>query len=160
MKAADNPAAYALMAARDYGISTIMFRNSLAKRFKITLTESICLTMLGVRGSASPGELARFAGLTTGATTTLLDRLEKRGFIRRLPNPEDRRGIIIVPDGAWNARAGALVAGISEANAKLAASCTPEDLELVGNFLRKLAENTTREAERIDAGSGAGGDSD
>jgi DNA-binding MarR family transcriptional regulator len=46
-------------------------------------------------GRSSPGELAADLDLSSGAMTTRLDRLEEAGLIRRLPDPDDRRGIVI-----------------------------------------------------------------
>src|SRR5215468_5508644 len=43
----------------------------------------------------SPGELADHAELSTGAMTNRLDRLEEAGLVRRLPNPADRRGVLV-----------------------------------------------------------------
>ena len=44
---------------------------------------------------ASPGELARKHELSSGAMTNRLDRLEEAGFVRRIPNPDDRRGVVV-----------------------------------------------------------------
>ena len=43
----------------------------------------------------SPGKLAKWSHLTTGAMTNRLDRLEAEGLVRRLPDPDDRRGVIV-----------------------------------------------------------------
>lgn len=42
-----------------------------------------------------PKTVTRYLGLTTGATTSLVDRLEDRGFVERIPNPEDRRSVYV-----------------------------------------------------------------
>jgi DNA-binding MarR family transcriptional regulator len=42
-----------------------------------------------------PGKLAKWLGLSTGAMTNRLDNMERRGLIRRLDDPDDRRGVII-----------------------------------------------------------------
>ena len=57
---------------------------------------SLCLLLL--HGPAPAGRLAELAGLTTGATTGVIDRLEAGGFARREPDPGDRRKVIVVPD--------------------------------------------------------------
>jgi DNA-binding MarR family transcriptional regulator len=57
---------------------------------------SLCLLLLN--GPAPAGRLAALTGLTTGAVTGLVDRLERAGFVRREPDPADRRKVIIVPD--------------------------------------------------------------
>ena len=51
------------------------------------------LRLMGPPYRSSPGQLAAHEGLSSGAMTNRLDRLEERGLIRRLPDPDDRRGI-------------------------------------------------------------------
>ena len=57
---------------------------------------SLCLLLL--HGPAPAGRLAELTGLTTGAVTGVIDRLEKGGFVRREVDPADRRKVIVVPD--------------------------------------------------------------
>jgi len=57
---------------------------------------SLCLLLL--HGPAPAGRLAELTGLTTGAVTGVIDRLEKGGFVRREVDPTDRRKVIVVPD--------------------------------------------------------------
>jgi DNA-binding MarR family transcriptional regulator len=54
--------------------------------------------MPGLNGPATAGQLATWTGLTTGAITAMLDRLEKAGFVRREPHPDDRRKVVVVPN--------------------------------------------------------------
>jgi DNA-binding MarR family transcriptional regulator len=57
---------------------------------------ALCLLLL--HGPAPAGRLAELTGLTTGAVTGVVDRLEKGGFVRREVDPADRRKVIVVPD--------------------------------------------------------------
>jgi MarR family len=57
---------------------------------------SLCLLLL--HGPAPAGGLAELTGLTTGAVTGVIDRLEAGGFVRREVDPHDRRKVIVVPD--------------------------------------------------------------
>jgi DNA-binding MarR family transcriptional regulator len=138
-----------LLAARDHGIGTILFRNALARRLGLNLTESLCLTILGIKSASTPTELARYIGLTTGSTTALLDRLEKRNFIQRKPNPEDRRGVIIEIDESYARTAQELVAGIQKAHRELIARYKGGELEIIRDFLHRLAEKLAEQAEKI-----------
>ncbi len=142
-----------LEAAGDSGIGTILFRNALAKKLGLSLTESLCLTILGIRLASTPTELARYTGLTTGATTTMLDRLEKRSLIRRKPNPEDRRGVIIEIDPNFSSTARSLVAGIREAQRKLAARYSKEELKTIADFLRGFTGNLREHTAKIESES-------
>ena len=57
---------------------------------------SLCLLLL--HGPAPAGRLAELTGLTTGAVTGVVDRLEAGGFVHREVDPADRRKVIVVPD--------------------------------------------------------------
>jgi DNA-binding MarR family transcriptional regulator len=57
---------------------------------------SLCLLLL--HGPATAGRLAELTGLTTGAVTGVIDRLEEGGFVRREVDAADRRKVIVVPD--------------------------------------------------------------
>jgi DNA-binding MarR family transcriptional regulator len=144
-----------LLAARESGTGTILFRNALAKKLGLNLTESLCLTILGLKSASTPTELARYIGLTTGSTTTLLDRLEKRSFVRRKPNPHDRRGVIVEIDETYARTAQELVAGIQKAHRELIASYSERELEIIANFLHGFAENLREHAEKIETGADA-----
>jgi hypothetical protein len=61
-------------------------------------TDLVCMCLLQLNGSATPGWLAEMTGLTTGAVTGMIDRLERAGYVRREPDPEDRRRVIVQPD--------------------------------------------------------------
>ncbi len=57
---------------------------------------ALCLLLL--HGPAPAGRIAELTGLTTGAVTGVIDRLERGGFVRRDVDPADRRKVIVVPD--------------------------------------------------------------
>jgi DNA-binding MarR family transcriptional regulator len=86
----------------------------------------------------SPGELAADLEISSGAMTSRLDRLEQQGFVRRLPDPKDRRGIVVelTPEGkaAWDRTAG--VAGRREAF--FASALTKAEQRQLNDLLRKL----------------------
>jgi DNA-binding MarR family transcriptional regulator len=65
------------------------------KRLGVNRTDLRCLGLLFVRGLMSAGQLAEAGGLSPGAMTTALDRLERAGYARRVRDPEDRRGVLI-----------------------------------------------------------------
>ena len=87
---------------------------------------------------SSPGELAADLELSSGAMTSRLDRLEQQGYVRRLPDPEDRRAIVVelTPEGkaAWDRTAG--IAGRREAF--FASALTKAEQKQLNNLLRKL----------------------
>ena len=61
-------------------------------------TDLVCMCLLQLNGPATPGWLAEMTGLTTGAVTGMIDRLERAGYVRREPDALDRRRVIVTPD--------------------------------------------------------------
>lgn len=138
-----------LMAARDNGISSMLFRNAMAKKLNLNLTESVCLTLLGINKVTTPSEIAKYTGLTTGATTTMLDRLVKKGFIKRTSNPNDRRGVIIEICDEYAKQASSMVIEVQKAHKELIASYTNKELEVIADFLNRFTDNVEKATESI-----------
>lgn len=128
-------------AARDNGISAVLFRNAVARKLGINTTDSECLSLLSIKGVATPKDLSRYTGLASGSMTAMLDRLEKAQFIRRKPNPEDRRGVLIEISEKWAEAAGPLVAGVQRAHTELIANYSDEELETIADFLTRFTRN-------------------
>jgi len=139
-----------MIAARDNGTSAILFRNALARKLNLNVTESMCLSLLGIQGTSTPTELAHYTGLTSGSTTTMLDRLEKIHFITRKPNPKDRRGVLIEITQEYTKEAGPLVMGIQKANKDLIAEYTDQELNTIIDFLTKFTNNTVEQTKRVE----------
>lgn len=74
---------------------TILFNQKVAERTGLHLTDMQSINLLELLGAVTPGRLAECTGLTSGGVTVMLDRLEKAGFVRRAPNPQDRRSVLI-----------------------------------------------------------------
>lgn len=150
MKAKEKLQFDVLMAARDNGISSIIFRNAMAKKFGLNLTESLAITLLGINSVSTPTDLSKFIGLTTGATTTLIDRLEKKNIIRRKANPNDRRGTIIEVTEEYSKKAQKLVSGIAKANQELISQYSDKELKVIADFLNKFTNNITNQTKEIE----------
>ncbi|GAA3570072.1 MarR family transcriptional regulator [Amycolatopsis ultiminotia] len=71
--------------------STVRFHTAVADRLGVTPAELHCLQLVHSGVTDSPTELARLLGLTTGAFTRLLDRMERARLVERVPDPGDRR---------------------------------------------------------------------
>lgn len=145
----NSPARQVLMAARDFGISSVLFRNATGRKLNLNITDSECLSLLSIKGTSTPTELARYTGLTTGSTTAMLDRLEKVGFISRKPNAQDRRGVVVEISPAYQKKAGPLVAGVQAAHQQLLASYSEEELQIIADFLKRFTKNVTDQTEEL-----------
>ena len=97
-----------LVAGRSFGNSSSMLLAACADRLGLHSTDWGCVLLLD---EAQPepltaGQLAELTGLTTGAVTGVLDRLESAGFVRRERDPGDRRRVIVrlVPEAMARTR--------------------------------------------------------
>ncbi|MFC4912442.1 MarR family winged helix-turn-helix transcriptional regulator [Actinomadura gamaensis] len=119
-----------------------------AKAVDLGATDLYALNILKLHGSLTPGELGRRAGLTTGPTTRLVDRLEQAGYVRRVPDADDRRKVIVElvaqPSGLDEALApvrrkiGAIIQGY-----------TPEQQALLFDYFARAADAFQEATEEL-----------
>jgi DNA-binding MarR family transcriptional regulator len=85
---------------RKVSAGSVLLNDTVAKLVGANPTDLECLDLLGLGGPTTAGKLAAHTGLTTGATTAVIDRLERAGFARRLRSTEDRRSVLVeaLPD--------------------------------------------------------------
>ena len=109
---------------------------AVALQFGLNRTDLRCLGILYRRGRVTAGELAEESGLTPGAITTVLDRLEKGGYANRVADPEDRRRVLVVSTVATR-QIGARIQGEVElATLRLLEERDPADLTVIRDYLR------------------------
>jgi DNA-binding MarR family transcriptional regulator len=85
-------------ATRQMSTWTVMFHSAVASQVDLNITDHKCLDILNDQGPMTAGQLAEITGLTTGAVTGVIDRLEYVGFVRRERDPRDRRRVIVQPN--------------------------------------------------------------
>jgi DNA-binding MarR family transcriptional regulator len=139
----------ALEAVKDYGVNLTLFRNAMRERQGLNTTDMECLRLLFLQGIARPSELARHTGLTSGATTAMLDRLEKAGFIERRPNPDDRRGTLIVPAKLGTEKAASWFESARKAQDELISSYSEKELEIISDVFERFTKLWEQERENI-----------
>lgn len=93
----------ALLEALDGAIRTmtgnaVLLSQTVADRARLHPSDLEALDLLIREGPMPAGRLAERTGLTTGAVTGLVDRLERRGYARRVADPADRRRVIVAPE--------------------------------------------------------------
>ena len=116
------------------------FQEGLAKRLKLSRTDMRCLDLIGRLGPMTAGRLAEESGLTTGAVTFILDRLEQAGMVTRRRDTEDRRRVWveIVPDA--RDRLNDLQQPVAEEMRQVAQRFKADELEIVRDFMRQAKE--------------------
>lgn len=109
---------------RKVGVQSVLLSDTVAKLVGLNSTDLECLDLLDMAGPTTAGRLAEHAGLTTGAMTAVIDRLERAGFARRIRDDEDRRCVHV--------------------------EALPKNFKHVAGLYRRLAESTARLHEEYD----------
>jgi DNA-binding MarR family transcriptional regulator len=127
----------------------------------INRTDSRCLDILDQHGSMSAGDLAEASRLTTGAITAVIDRLERAGYARRVPDPADRRRVLVeLTPKAYSVASELMVEPMRQLYTPMAERYSDEQLRLIMEFTRAGRELQERHAEWLRARlreRGAGG---
>jgi DNA-binding MarR family transcriptional regulator len=135
-----------VLALLDLGIEIDTEGQAAAALIGINQTDLICLNALFRQGAMTAGQLANTIGLTTGATTTAIDRLERAGYVRRQPDLSDRRRVLVEASQQGAHQAFSLFDDLLEQTAQLSASYTEEQLtlllDLLDRFRALIAEHT------------------
>jgi Transcriptional regulators len=124
---------------RRLGNRTVLYQQSIAAFLGIYNNDFLSIDILHEKGPVTAGELSKLTGLTTGSVTSLIDRLEKEGFVRRQNDPHDRRKVIIVPLYEDKEEVSSTYLLLHAAMLKLASAYTTEELELISQFLSKAS---------------------
>ncbi len=140
------------------------FDERLAKKLKLGRTDMRCLELVAREGPLTAGRLAEESGLTTGAVTFILDRLEAAGMVTRRRDTEDRRRVWVEIVPAAQERLAGLQQPIAEEMRQVAQHFKADELALVRDFMRQAKEVFQRqvrdggwgESEPSDIGSGDG----
>lgn len=127
-----------LQLGRELSARTLMFHAAIAERVGLSATEHKALDLLSRAGTLTAGQLAELTGLTTGAITGLIDRLEKVGFVKREKDPSDRRKVVIYPlMEKMEQEIAPLFASMSQQMEKLLSRYSDQELALIHDFVTR-----------------------
>jgi DNA-binding MarR family transcriptional regulator len=121
------------------------YRQVLSDYVGLGTTETQAISYLTVHGDRGQNELAADLGLSSGASTALVDRLERQGIAERIPHPSDRRRTLV----RLTSRGEGVV---KESRAWLAAGfqdVAPEDLAALSTTLRSIADRLSQRSADI-----------
>lgn len=127
-----------------------MFHSAVAESLGLSVTEWKCLGLLGRMGPLPAKKLAELSGLTTGAITGLVDRLEKSGYVIRDSNPTDRRSVIVRPlrQKELDRRAAIIFGSLASSMVELSKRYDKKELAAIQSFfhetIRILREQTSK----------------
>jgi DNA-binding MarR family transcriptional regulator len=126
-------------AMRDVSGQGVLYSQAVADRLGINSTDLECLDHIS-RGPLTAGRLAELTGLTTGAITGVVDRLERAGLARRERDAEDRRKILVNVLPAVSERVAPLFAPMERAAMAALSKCRDDELTLLLDFLTTMRD--------------------
>lgn len=136
---------------REHSDATVLFHGSIAGLLDLHTTDYKVLGILERSGPLSAGEIARQSGLATASVTNLIDRLEQKGFVRRVADPTDRRRVMVEAAAERLKNAGSLFASTRRSLARLFDRYSDRDLSVIADFLHRNAERLRSETSKLAA---------
>lgn len=136
---------------REHGDATVLFHSALAAKLGLHPTDYKALGVLDRLGPLSAGELGRHTGLAAASVTNLIDRLEARGFLRREPDPTDRRRLVLRADVS-DLTDNEFFASSQRSIARMWERYTDSELAVILDFLGDTAERLRARTEAIATG--------
>ncbi|HEX7119356.1 MAG TPA: MarR family transcriptional regulator [Longimicrobiales bacterium] len=139
--------------------ATIAFHEAVADRLGLHITDHKALRILYGGGPISAGRLGEHLGLTTGAVTALVDRLEQAGYVRRERDPADRRRVLVAPirDAAREAKVRSLFEPLQRALARHLPDYDETEWRLIMDFIDRAVEALREATHEVRSGQEADG---
>lgn len=135
---------------RRHSTATVLFHHAVAERLGLGPADHKCLDLVLERGPMTGSELARITGLTSGAITGVVARLEAAGFLRREPDPQDRRKQLLHCTEQARQRIGEVFSELVDFSTLLA-DFDADQLATVARFLDRATEVALRQVALLRA---------
>lgn len=136
-------------AMQELSTATILFHQKIAQKLNLNPTDHKCLYLIMKNGHLTAGQLANLTGLTTGAITGVIDRLEGKKLVRREKDPNDRRKIIVVANQEKAMKVvSPLFASLESVMDKLYCEYSEEELQTILGFINKSVKIMYQEIKK------------
>src|SRR5690606_33580037 len=131
--------------------AVVLFHSAVAERLGLNVTDWKCASILWREGPCNPSRLAEITGMSTAATTQVIDRLERAGIVRRERDPHDRRKVVLQPvaNPEFSARVQEVLAGLVRGRTDGRAGYTLGELATCLDCVEKTSLVLGRETVRL-----------
>jgi DNA-binding MarR family transcriptional regulator len=123
-----------MLALRRSSAAGVLHGQTVARRVGVNSSDLECLDLILMSGPSTAGEIARHTGLTSGAVTGLIDRLERLGLVERTADPADRRKVLVRVREDRIGPIAQLYAPLEKAMQSLLAGYSKEELKVLIDF--------------------------
>ena len=129
-----------MLALRRSSAAGVLHGQAIAKRVGINPSDMECLDLILMNGPSTAGEIARHTGLTSGAVTGLIDRLERQGLVERSADADDRRKVVVQVREDRIAPIASLFTPMEKSVQALLAGYSKEELKLLVDFAERAGD--------------------
>ncbi|SFP85606.1 DNA-binding transcriptional regulator, MarR family [Amycolatopsis arida] len=134
---------------RELSTAVVMFHEAMGARLGVSAGDQRALAVIARNGPLSAGQLAEEVGLTPGAVTGMVDRLERAGLVRREPDLADRRRVLIsVTEAEADTRAEAF-GPLAAAMAELVDGYTEHERRVIADYVTRTVEVLRAQTQRL-----------
>jgi DNA-binding MarR family transcriptional regulator len=134
---------------RQLSAYTLLFHQAVAERLGLNSTDLKCLDLARWEPVLTPGRLAELTGLTTAAVTSILDRLEKAGYVQRERDLVDRRKVIVRSLPGRTEEVNHIFLSLDQALSKLYKEYSKEELSLLNEFANRVGQILQSETVKL-----------
>ena len=130
---------------------TVFLHQAIAQSVGLNATDTKCIDLIlrGPSDSVTAGWLSEMTGLTTGAVTHILDRLEKRGFVERVRDTQDRRKVFVRVHTAGLEPLLPKYEAVGRAYLNMVEEYYDKDLQLICEYMEKVSQLSERELANL-----------
>ena len=136
---------------REHSTAAVLFHHAIAERLGLGPTDHKCLDLLRQRGPMISRELAALTGLTSGAITGVVARLEEAGYLHRDSDPHDQRKQILTARAGRTGELSAVFAPIHRDAASLLAGFDAKELTAIAKFMTRSIDFLYRQGALLRA---------
>jgi DNA-binding MarR family transcriptional regulator len=137
--------------ARRHSTATVLFHHAMAERLGLGPSDHKCLDLLLQHEEMTGSRLAALTGLTTGAITGVVNRLEQAGYVRRRPDPSDGRRQLLQPVAERVSEVAERFAEHGPDHADLLAGMDPDQVAAVTTYLVRATDHLEQRAALLRA---------
>ncbi|GGD78097.1 MarR family transcriptional regulator [Paenibacillus nasutitermitis] len=134
---------------RQNSARAVMFHQLISEKLGLNATDHKCLDFLNRTGPVTAGQLAQLTGLTTGAVTSVIDRLEQAGYVIRDKDLNDRRRVVVKPAPEGSGDISPMFQSVIHSTLKIITQYTEQEMLLIIDFIRKCNEMTLDEMNKM-----------
>jgi DNA-binding MarR family transcriptional regulator len=135
---------------RQHSDATVLFHSTVARLLALHPSDEKAMSILERLGPMTAGQLARHTGLAAPSVTDLLDRLERKGWVRRRRDPADGRRVLVAPVARRVAAARPLFTATRRSLARLWTRYADQELAVIADFLARNAERLRQETAKLE----------